>query len=210
VRSAFPLAFLALATSLACGGTPPSDLFGDTPPSEAGADSSTGTPHDGGLEEAPPADAPTAPDDGPVAEAGADGGDDVGAAPDTGDDTGVVVVEAGPPPVTVHCGQSTCTTPEFCCVMNGGQLQACSTSLNDCSNQGGTTVLCTTSTQCADGQVCCGQRPNSNVYQDVSCQPSCGGNNNDRQFCDPNAPNDCPQGTKCQKSQVLSDYFVCL
>jgi hypothetical protein len=164
----------------------------------------------GGGEATAPVDAPVMADVVSAPEAGDDAGADVSGPADTGAVDVVEVVEAGPPPVTVHCGQqNTCTAPEFCCLTNSGQMQACSTSLNDCSNLGGTTLRCTTSAQCASGEVCCGQRPNSNVYQDVSCQRSCGGNN-DRQFCDPSTPSDCPQGRQCQLSQVLANYYVCL
>jgi hypothetical protein len=195
---------------LACSGSPPSDLFGGPPGGEAGAgiDSTAGTP-DSGIEAAP-LDGPALPEVSPPDEGGLDSGGDDGSPPDTGVDVGTVI-EAGPPPVTVHCGQSTCTAPEFCCVTNAGQqnqMEACSTSLNDCSNQGGTTVRCTTSTQCGAGTVCCGRRPSSSVYQDVSCQPMCN-SGNDRQFCDPSVANDCSQGT-CRMSGVLASYYVCL
>jgi hypothetical protein len=117
---------------------------------------------------------------------------------------------------TISCGNATCTLPaEFCCVTTsqGTQSQTCATDPASCKGQGDSPVQCTSSTQCPQGQVCCGSNAN-NFYSDVSCQPApCGGTTGGVehvQFCDPQSPGDCPpDAPRCQQSMVLGGFFVC-
>jgi hypothetical protein len=226
------LACLLLSAASACSGTPSSDLFGGVPDARAGlmpaddaasSDDAATSAGDGGgnaPDAALGADAPVGPP--PASDAAgsapdvtvADSGSfvDAGAPADAsagGDDSG--------PAGTMSCGNATCTLPaEFCCVTfapRGGQMQACATDPASCMGQGGSPVQCTSSTQCVGGQVCCGSNNNS-FYSDVSCQPApCvvpPHGVEQVQFCDPQAPGDCPPNApQCQQSMVLNGFFVC-
>ena len=137
-------------------------------------------------------------------------------------------MEAGPADATageatsrdtpVVCGGSgvICKMPSpVCCVAysvpQGDDIDMCSPSFGNCSGLGATPVLCTSSTQCASGTVCCGTSINDTAfYSDVSCRQSCMAHSNDHIFCDLNVPSDCPASSRCQKSTKLSGFYVCL
>jgi hypothetical protein len=203
MHAACLLASIGLAS--ACGGSGNSDLYGDAGADggglfltdEAGADTTVGVPPDS-------IDAPSnALEAGPEAQAPARDATD-GQSRDT----------------TIACGGNgvICKMPsQVCCVAYGAQqgdnIDTCSPSFGICSGQGATPVLCTSGTQCANGNVCCGTSLNGTVYySDVSCRQSCGAaaNSNDHIFCDPNVPSDCPSSTRCQRSTKLSGFYVCL
>ena len=126
--------------------------------------------------------------------------------------------DAAPYSGPLSCGnQNTCNTPsQICCVTFAGfaqnyrNMEACLASGTDCANEGGTPVYCTSSSQCPGGQVCCGKNANMSVsYTEVSCQPSCNAHN-DRVFCDPTLPNECPGSTHCGMSTLLTAFYACL
>jgi hypothetical protein len=220
------LAALLLSAVSACSGTPAPDLLGGGVTSDGGpnADGTGGgadatSAGDGGGA-APDAsvgdDAPVAPPPAVDAAVGPpDAGTGVPVDAAAAQDSGTVVTDSGPPAATVSCGNATCMAPaEFCCVTfnQGGQQEACATDPGSCMGQGGSAVECTTSAQCGAGQFCCGTKPNSNSYSDVSCQASpCGSGGADQiQFCDPQGPNDCPPGApRCQQSTILNGFFIC-
>ena len=182
------------AFHLGCSGSTPSDLY----------DSSDAGP---AAVVTPPEAAVTIMEAGP-AEVGSPG--DVGSnfLPDA----------ETPPDASVSCSTGvSCKTPsQFCCAFIAPQSNpdTCSTSLSDCSNQGGTTVRCTSSTQCPSGEVCCASTTTTSLYySDVSCRPTCDptttqGNNH--QFCDPSVPTDCPSIARCEASTVLNGFYACL
>jgi hypothetical protein len=200
VRRALPsiLLLVAFGFTSACSGSAESDLY------TVRVDASE--PAESAPAEAAPIEAAT--------EAAPDAG-----TPETGSD-GMGALDSSTLPGTISCGSpgatNTCTTPsEFCCVTyNGGpkgdqNINICGSNASDCSAQMGTTVRCSSSTQCPTGEVCCGTGSSDSplVYTDVSCQPSCG--LNDHLFCDPTVLNDCPATAHCQSSSVLTSFNIC-
>jgi hypothetical protein len=220
---------LASVLLSACSGTPAPDLLGTS-----GVTHDAGPSADGAAGAPGEADATSAGDDGGAAP-DASVGDDApigppqpvdagGSPPDTGtgvpvdagaaQDSGTVATDSGPPAV-ISCGNTTCPLPaEFCCVTfdQSGQQEACASDPGSCTGQGGSAVECTSSSQCPAGQICCGTKPNSNSYSDVSCQAApCGSGSVEQiQFCDPQGPNDCPpDAPQCQQSTILNGFFIC-
>jgi hypothetical protein len=201
VRRALLTGFVLLLAPFgaACGGSQASDLY-----------SSASTTGGGAM--------PDASGDASVpveasADTGAPGSNE--AAADAMPLPDVAVPEAGPPPSTaIACGSATCQMPsEFCCAFNAPRTTAdiCSSSLGDCSMQGGTAVTCTSTTQCPSGQVCCATTNSMNIYSDVSCRTTCPTTSgNARQFCDPNITSDCPSAAECDPSTLLVGFHVCL
>jgi hypothetical protein len=205
VRCALVLLFL-VSPSLACSGAAPSEFFATPSPGSSGGqgdDASPGVDAAGPAPEAGAEDATEPPETGPTADAAQDAPVDAPSTPETGTD-------AGAPPGTVACGTATCTAPAFCCVSNSGQMQTCEMNATACSGQDTTAVHCTSSTQCASGDVCCGQRTTATgQYDEVSCVPEASCTGNDRQFCSRSVPSDCPQGKTCQLSSILTSYYAC-
>lgn len=193
------IAGLLLATSLAScgdddsGGGPPdppaSPDAATTPPSPTPTPPTptppvpgdTGTPippappppEDGGAPPTPPPPAPPPPEDAgappPPATAGSD-----------------------PRPGYVGCGDTSCMTPDICCVGLGGAMCGGSTS---CSGPLSATGTCDGPEDCSGGQACCvhfamfGSEPNGAFCRTGGC-PS-----GDQQLCQRDT--ECPSGQRC-------------
>ena len=95
---------------------------------------------------------------------------------------------------------------------NGG-----ATNTYRCDDQNGSCnglwVPCDDRADCQGNQVCCGVLDTgTNQYVDVSCTDSCDPNQNQYEFCDPNAqPDECAKnGQTCSlASGVLTGYYRC-
>jgi hypothetical protein len=205
------LAFAPAIGVAACGGSNPSSLY-------AMGDDAAGT----GGDSAPPQEAAPAEDTGSgmTLDTGVDSTVivDSGSIPDVAPVPESSPVETGPAPYSIACGMmTTCTAPaQFCCASGptGMQTQTCVATLGDCGGNQDTPVYCTSSTQCAAGEVCCGNL-NSAVYGAISCQSDDGGAGgpcsaaNAYVFCDPSVPSDCPQGMSCTLSTRLDGFYRC-
>lgn len=136
-------------------------------------------------------------------------------------DTGAPVLEASPVETgsgesNILCPPTTCQSPDVCCATGTGQGNtptfACQSAHEECgtSSSPGTPITCATTANCPGG-VCCGEN-NNGFYEKVSCEPTCTGQASDGsnliQFCDPSV-GDCPTGTTCQPSAILTGYNVC-
>ena len=76
----------------------------------------------------------------------------------------------------------------------------------------GVAIPCDDKADCDKGNVCCGTTGNNGRYTQVQCQASCDPNNNEYEFCDPNAqPDECAaNGQTCSlASGVLTGYYRC-
>jgi hypothetical protein len=193
------LVLFPLAVTISCGGGSPSAVFSG---SDAGADQA-----------APPQDDASEPD---ATGSGVDGPDDVVTkVPDSGGHPGDAAPGDGSgadteaPSYSVSCGMTTtCEAPaQFCCLsgLPATPTCACESDSTSCGGVADAQIYCTSSAQCAAGQVCCGHVLSPAV---LSCQPTCNGAN-DYVFCDPSAPNDCPQGHKCVASTRIVGYDRC-
>jgi len=190
--------FFALAAG--CGGAPESELLtGPNAGGSSGGDASVDGGSHGSGDGGQPQDS-----SGPI-----DAGGDADVAADSSDDGG------GNQP-SVLCpmnGQAaTCSPGQLCCVSGdpmGMQSDICmSASTGVCQ---GTPVSCAATSDCLQGQVCCGTEVGAGMtvrYQQVTCQQDCSGMA-DVEFCNPMA-NDCPSGTpNCVASMLLDGFSVC-
>lgn len=128
--------------------------------------------------------------------------------------------ETGPAPGTFSCppGGTACSAPEVCCATNTGQgntpVYKCQASTKPCGStaSAGTPISCSSSADCHNGELCCGDDQSGGFYTQVVCQATCVGNNPNGgqyiQFCDPGAT-DCAGGAACIASQVLQGFDVC-
>jgi hypothetical protein len=215
-----PVALAALF--VACGGATQSDLFSsgggsanDANGTDGGAssgDSGSITQHDaGGSGES---DATTANDSG----TSNDGGVIV---VDAGHDSGIVI-DAGPVDPGIFCGKDQGQTVyckvgvQTCCATNQGQgtTQLKCGLPNQCNSGSAASITCDDTTDCP-GQVCCGVFDGQR-YTKVACTTAaaCDGTGPNGEtlyrICDPFLnPSDCPQGTTCQASAVLTGYYLC-
>jgi hypothetical protein len=187
-----------VAVTISCGGGSSSDVFMG---SDAGADQAA-SPQDGASE--PDAAAGVDARDDAVTKVPDSGGHPRDAAPSDGSE-----VDSQAPSYSVSCGMTTtCEAPgQFCCLsgLPATPTYACDSDSTSCGGLTDAQIHCTSSAQCAAGQVCCGHVLSPAV---VSCQPTCNGPN-DYVFCDPSAPNDCPQGHKCMPSTRIVGYDRC-
>jgi hypothetical protein len=77
-----------------------------------------------------------------------------------------------------------------------------------------TPIYCTSSAQCSNGELCCGEIKGT-VYAPITCvgddagMGACTGANQ-YVFCDPNVPSDCPTGMMCSLSTRLDGFYRCL
>ena len=135
------------------------------------------------------------------------------------------------PTFSIACGDQTCDGPaDLCCwdkwgIGTGnpesGQCLTVPLNAGDCDNsiaQGGvqTVMQCTATSQCPQGQFCCGDvvqfqtmQGTLTYYPSVECRDSCDWPS--RRMCDI-AGNDpiCQQGTTCKQSQLLpAGVLVC-
>jgi hypothetical protein len=196
------LALFPVAVAISCGGGSPSAVFMGT---DAGADEAA-SPQDGASE--PDATGVDAPDDvvTKVPDSGGHPGDAAPGDAAPGDGSGV---DVGVPSYSVSCGMTTtCEAPgQFCCLsgLPTTPTYACESDSTSCGGLADAQIYCTSSAQCAAGQLCCGHVLSPAV---VTCQSTCNGPN-DYVFCDPSAPNDCPQGHKCVASTRIVGYDRC-
>ena len=129
-------------------------------------------------------------------------------------------VETGPAPGTFSCppGGTACGAPEVCCATNTGQgntpVYRCQATTKPCGStaSAGTPISCSSSADCHNGELCCGDNQNG-FYTDVVCQATCqgpdpSGQGQYVQFCDLAAA-DCVGGAACVPSQVLQGFDVC-
>jgi hypothetical protein len=179
----------ACASTTGCSGAPDSELFGGGGDGQAEPTDGAGPDRDGTL---------------PVSDgAPGDGTDETAGPTESG-----AVSDAGT--WAVPCADAGCMAPgQFCCVVQ--ETYVCDSDVNHCKGQGGTPVLCSSSAQCSAGQqVCCGlQTGGGSSYSEVSCTPKCRSGVNEYIFCDPNRPPDCPDGTTCKSSHVVSLFHIC-
>jgi len=198
------MAFPAVAlTASSCGGAAPSSLRSGSVDSGFEAEDEDASIVDAAAPEADTAVADTAlgggdalQQDGPV--------EDALPTPDS------FAADAPPPSYSIACGPTTtCTAPaEFCCYA-GITSETCETDTTDCSGAADTPITCTSSTQCAQGQVCCGHVvADTTGTTHVSCEATCTGTN-DYVFCDPSVASDCPGGEACIASTRLIGFFRC-
>ena len=208
------VSFGLLGWLAACGGATQSDLFGGGAASQDGGssgvdsgngdvDASSGVDASGGVDAGHKKDSGVIPVD-------------AGGPPDTG-----VVVDAGAGDPGIYCGkdpQNDVFCPvgqEDCCITGQGT----SAIIFKCEAVGaltctGVAAMCDDTADCPGNKVCCGSFDGQR-YREVVCRSSCSGQGPNgttfRRFCDPFLqPSDCPQGTACQASQVLTGYFLCL
>jgi hypothetical protein len=186
---------LGAALALSCGGSQSSTLFmGPDAAADDGGPPDSASPPDARAVDAP-SDVIT-----PIADSAGPARD---ATPLDGSD-----VDARVPPYSVACGTTTCEAPgQFCCLsgLPATATYACESDSTSCGGNADAKIYCTSSTQCATGQVCCGHVLPPAV---VTCQPTCTAAN-DYVFCDPSAPTDCPQGHKCVPSTRIVGYDRC-
>jgi hypothetical protein len=123
---------------------------------------------------------------------GTDGGSGAGGSGGTGGGAGTSA-NAG-----VKCGTGSCDPAGSCCVTNGNS--ACETQCN------GTVVSCDGPEDCGSGEVCCGSSGSNGSYTGFACKNGCSGVG-DVIVC--HASQDCPTGTNCTVSAILTDYSVC-
>lgn len=203
----------AVALVPACSGAAPSDLLATGGSVDVGTTSSSGgsgSSSGGKVDAASPQ-----PDAGNNSSSSSSSGGSVPDASTTIDAT--APIESGPPAQSVFCGDNSpeCTSPEVCCATAAGNGNppavtfAC-TDPSQCAQ--GAIIECSSTADCPGGDVCCGEDLNG-VYSQVTCTPQCTGTTStgasEVQLCDPNA-NDCPTATPtCQKSGVLTGYYVC-
>jgi hypothetical protein len=190
------LVLVPIALAISCGGGSQSAVFTG---SDAAADEAATPPEDGATE----------PD---ATGSGGDAPDDVVTKiPDSGGNTGDAApgVDGAVPSYSVSCGMTaTCEAPgQFCCLsgLPTTPTYACESDSTGCGGTTDAQIHCTSSAQCPGAEVCCGHVLSPAV---VSCQPTCNGAN-DYVFCDPSAPNDCPQGHKCMASTRIVGYDRC-
>jgi hypothetical protein len=202
---------LAMALAPACGGaTDPHDLLG-------GGESSGSSSGSGGLDAGH--DTATHVGAGDSAASIDSGG---GLDSSTGTiDSSSPLPEASPVPEAggggVLCPPSTCNPGSVCCATRTGvgktptyKCQDATKACGSTTTDPGTPISCAVPADCP-GEVCCGENTNG-YYSKVSCEATCTGTTatgaTEITFCDPNA-DDCPAGTTCQASQVLSGFSVC-
>lgn len=129
--------------------------------------------------------------------------------------------------VTVPCGESSCTFDPAdgggCCwdqhAVHGpprGECFASAPTPGQCRttaavDQREALIACEDASDCAAGEVCCGQFASEdgvNAYSTVACASECPGST--FVLCDPTLADACPPGDSCEPSSVLPDgYHVC-
>ena len=133
--------------------------------------------------------------------------------PDAGLDD--AAIDDPPPEVGTSCGVGLPITCELgsqkCCVrslMTDSCIDAtasCDCSLSNCSTL---EAHCDGPEDCDDGQVCCGTLQ-GNTYVEFTCEANCDYRGGQRIACHQVEP-DCPNGTVCANSQLLTNLQVCI
>jgi hypothetical protein len=211
-----PWSLLAFASAFvlapACGGAAPSDLLGSSPSTNTGSSSGGGSGSSSGSSSGG-TDAGTHYD--------ASGSSSGGGLPEASTMPEASPVDTGPPAQSIYCGDGTpaCSSPDVCCASADGMgnppavsFQCAAKDQCGTANDPGAIIECSTTADCPASQVCCGDDLNG-VYSEVACAAQCTGTTSsgasEVQFCDPSA-NDCPTATPtCQKSGVLTGFYVC-
>ncbi len=116
----------------------------------------------------------------------------------------------------VTCGQSHCSAPaEFCCAAyqpaGAGDCQPKS-AYQQCTGSTGVAMFCDGPEDCDPGRVCCGINGSGLPFIGaIQCADTCSvGDWTHTQFCQPGAPNDCPNAAVCKPCPLLSTYFCCV
>jgi hypothetical protein len=108
----------------------------------------------------------------------------------------------------VYCNGLPCQPGQVCCLNPTGPGDHCAQN-GQCTG-GYITITCNGPEDCL-GNICCATFDfNTNTYQDISCQPSCDGQDN-IVVCSETNPTVCPNGTSCQQSMALgTGYHICV
>jgi hypothetical protein len=119
----------------------------------------------------------------------------------SGQDSPIVVVDAGPPPM-ITCGMTTCDAlTQVCCVTFAGMtINETCTGPTACM---GAVLACTSAADCPMSEVCCGQLMGMSI--DSQCAPSCMGGFTNPQLCATSA--ECPMGEMCRPA--FGGLMVC-
>lgn len=125
---------------------------------------------------------------------------DGGASDAASDGTAADGAAAGP---RVSCGPSTCKLVETCCVYvstNNTQYDCRAVCPQPQNSDQLSALKCSTTADCASGQVCCVQRAGA---QNVSVCSATGCTSSQAQLCDPLAPaSGCPSGASCSSNNI--------
>jgi len=150
----------------------------------------------------------------------------VSATTTTGSPDTVVSSSSGPTDLFVDCGDGgACAVDDanVCCWDSNSKQGECSTP-DECSLTTAqaflTAVSCQLPSDCDPGLTCCAHRyfqSDQQPYETTTCSQGC--QNPDRQVCDPNAPNICPNFVDqmgqqhqmvCKPSTLLPPgYYIC-
>ncbi len=179
----------------ACGGATETDLFGIPPVTV-----DSGVVKDSGTDAKKDADVPDAP---PPA---------------------TPIILCGPP-LTSPQAKCDASKKEFCCRRGDAQpyKYGCETDETACADVNDVPIRCSTTQTCTGqgliGSVCCGTLVASSGSGSVITNTSCvapntcvsGGSVGKAVLCDPNAPNNCPNGGTCKlSSQTMPGYYLCI
>ena len=159
-----------------------------------GTDSTLG---DGGPDTGTGSDATMQPDTGNPGPDASTKPDAAGDAANPPGDGGVTLNDAGNP-VTIACGNSTCTSPDVCCV----DTQNTTTFTCAASCQQNTTTLACVGNDCGS-EVCCVFQQQGDTFS--KCEVTCG--QNEAQLCQVSdaGPTGCSSNQPCS-SQNIGDW----
>jgi hypothetical protein len=135
---------------------------------------------------------------------------------DAGMDVVQPPIDSGPATSTIHCGNSSCTSPNETCCRQQNNFNC--TGQNGCG--GGLSILCEKRQNCESlglpGTVCCGHYSLNQLNQAIVDKIACTAPANCTQqlssvvLCDPNDPSQCLQGQTCTLSTIsIPGYYFC-